>query len=71
MQRQSVTEAPIEISKSLPHEPITTLFAPIVYVVSAVPVAAEVLRAVAMLGTMVASVTEIEAPVELLIVIFE
>jgi hypothetical protein len=32
---------------------------------------AEVLRAVAIVGTIVASVTEIEAPVELLIVIFE
>jgi hypothetical protein len=71
MQLQSVTEAPIEISKSLPQDPITTLFAPIVYVVLPVPVAAEVLRAVAIVGTIVASVTEIEAPVELLIVILE
>jgi len=71
MQLQSVTEAPIEISRSLPHEPITTLFAPIVYVVLPVPVAGEVLRAVAIVGTIVASVTDIEAPVELLIMIFE
>jgi hypothetical protein len=71
MQLQSVTEAPIEISRSLPHEPITTLFTPIVYVVLPVEDAAEVLRAVAIFGTMVASVTEIEAPVELLIVILE
>ena len=71
MQLHSVTDAPIEISKSLPQDPITTLFTPIVYVVPVVPVADEVLRAVAIFGTIVASVTEIEAPVELLIIIFE
>jgi hypothetical protein len=42
-----------------------------VYVVLPVEDAAEVLRAVAIFGTMVASVTEIEAPVELLILILE
>ena len=57
-------------SMSLPHAPMTTTSDPIVYVVAVGDDVELDLRADAIVGTLTASVTLIEAPVELEITIF-